>query len=393
MAMGGPLTGIRVLDVTHYAVGPWACALLGQMGADVIKIEPPEGDYLSRQPPPWKNGITTVYISMNVNKRIAQWDLRDELIRDAVRELVLKSDVIIENHRPGFMERRGLGYADVSKINPRIVYCSSSGYGSRGPYQQLGSTDPYGQAISGFASVSGFRGERPEGLKQGGHIDLTTSQYIVAGVLAALYRRSVTGRGQLVDMSQMQAAVAYASPRAAEYFATGEDPVPMGSGVANVVPSRAYRASDGQYINLSANSEPEWQRLCAALEVHDLAMDPRLQANAGRVAHRELVDQAVASVIAGMPADHWLDVLEDARVPSGRYFTYNNLRVSEQVRVQRMLEDFWSPWGRVTVGGLPWHFSRTPGSLSPTHRPGEDSEALLEEYLPSSANHSEAVAQ
>ena len=205
--MTGPLTGIRVLDATHYAVGPWACALLGEMGAEIIKLEPPEGDYLSRQPPPWKNGITAVYISMNLNKRLTTVDLRDEMTREAVHQLVLKSDVIIENHRPGFMERRGLGYEQVSKINPGIVYCSSSGYGSRGPYKQMGSTDPYGQAISGFASVSGPVGEPPEGIKHGGHIDLTTSQYIVSGVLAALWRRKFTGKGQFIDQSQMQAAV------------------------------------------------------------------------------------------------------------------------------------------------------------------------------------------
>ena len=380
--MSGPLTGIRILDATHYAVGPWACALLGEMGAEVIKVEPPEGDFLSRQPPPWKNGITAVYISMNLNKRLAQWDLRDELIREAVHQLVLKSDVIVENHRPGFMERRGLGYEQVSAINPRIVYCSSSGYGSRGPYKQMGSTDPYGQAISGFASVSGPVGDPPEGLKQGGHIDLTTSQYIVSGVLAALWRRTVTGRGQFIDMSQMQAAVAYSGVRAQEYFAAGEDPQPMGSGVSTVAPSRAYRAADGKYLNLTANTEPEWQGVCTALGLATEATDARLQSNAGRIAHREVVDAAIEAVVATRPAAEWLPILQAQRVPSSVYYTYNNIRIHPQVREQRMLEQFESPWGHVTVGGLPWHFSRTPGHITPTHTPGQDSEEVLAEYLP-----------
>ena len=379
--MSGPLTGIRVLDVTHYAVGPWACALLGEMGAEVIKIEPPDGDYLSRQPPPWKNGITAVYIAMNVNKRIAQWDLRDELVREAMHQLVLKSDVIIENHRPGFMERRGLAYEQVAEINPGIVYCASSGYGSRGPYKQMGSTDPYGQAISGFASVSGPVGGPGEGLKQGGHIDLSTSQYIVAGVLAALYRRKFTGRGQFIDMSQMQAAVAYSGTRAQEYFATAEDPVPMGSGVSTVVPSRSYRAADGKYLNITANTEAEWQGVCATLLAAEAA-DARMQSNASRIAHRDAVDAAIEAVVATRNASEWLPMLQAHRVPSSLYLTYNNIRIDPQVREQGMLDQFDGPWGRVTLGGVPWRFSRTPGAITPTHVPGEDSEALLQEYLP-----------
>ncbi|MDA0301908.1 MAG: CoA transferase [Chloroflexi bacterium] len=380
--MSGPLTGIRVLDVTHYAVGPWACALLGEMGAEVIKIEPPDGDYLSRQPPPWKNGITAVYIAMNVNKRIAQWDLRDELVREAMHQLVLKSDVIIENHRPGFMERRGLAYEQVAEINPGIVYCASSGYGSRGPYKQMGSTDPYGQAISGFASVSGPVGGPGEGLKQGGHIDLSTSQYIVAGVLAALYRRKFTGRGQFIDMSQMQAAVAYSGTRAQEYFATAEDPVPMGSGVSTVVPSRSYRAADGKYLNITANTEAEWQGVCATLGLAAEAADARMQSNASRIAHRDAVDAAIEAVVATRNASEWLPMLQAHRVPSSLYLTYNNIRIDPQVREQGMLDQFDGPWGRVTLGGVPWRFSRTPGAITPTHVPGEDSEALLQEYLP-----------
>ena len=384
--MSGPLSGIRVMDVTHYAVGPWACALLGEMGAEVIKVEPPDGDYLSRQPPPYKNGITAVYIVMNNNKKCIALDLKNEAVQDVVHELVLQSDVLIENHRPGFMERRGLGYEAVSKINPRMVYCSASGYGSRGPYKQMGSTDPYGQAISGFASVSGDPGGPPEGLKQASHIDLTTSQYIVSGVLAALYGREVTGRGQFVDTSQMVAAAALSGPRAIEYFATGENPTPMGSGVGNVVPSRAYLASDGRYVNVSATDEPTWQRLCAALGLTALAEDPRLQSNADRVAHRDEVDAQLEAAIAAEPGDHWVALLGEQRVPVGFNLSYNEIRINEQVRHQRMLEDMHTPWGRVTMGGLPWHFSRTPGEITNTPRPGENTEEVLAALTPAAVS-------
>ena len=380
--MGGPLSGIRLMDFTHYSVGPWACALLGAMGTDVIKIEPPEGDHQSRTPPPLKNGIAAVYIAMNMNKRCAAFNLHDETVRETMYELVRQSDLLIENHRPGFLDRRGLGYEAVSKINPRIIYCSSSGYGSRGPYSQMGSTDNYGQAVSGYASVSGAVGSRPEGIKGGAPIDLTASQYIVAGVLAALNARETTGRGQFVDTSQMQAAAAISGARAAEYFAGGVIPAPMGSGVGNVVPSRAFRAADGRYVNISVTDEAMWQRLCAALGLAALARDARLQSVAARIPHRDEIDGAIEAVVATQPADHWLTSLVARGVPCGLYYTHNNLRISEQVREERMLEDVVTPWGRVTVGGPPWHFSRTPGAMRTSRVPGVDSDEILEQFAP-----------
>ena len=390
--MSGPLSGIRVLDLSHYGVGPWACVLLGEMGADVVKVEPLEGDYLSRQPPPHKNGITTVYICSNLNKRIAQFDMHDEVVRETMYELVRQSDILVENHRPGYLERRGLGYETLKRINPRLIYCSSSGYGSRGPYAEMGSTDPYGQAIGGFASVSGDVGAIPEGMKGTSPMDHAASQYIVSGVLAALYNRLTTGRGQFVDTSQMHAASAMSSPRAAEYFASGVSPVPMGSGVGNIVPSRAFRASDKRFVNVSALDEPTWQRLCAALGLTDLARDSRLQSNAGRVEHRAEVDGAIEAVLATEPSEHWIELLLKAGVPAGGYVNFNGLRVNEQVIEQRMLEEVNTVWGRVTVGGMPWKFSRTSGGILPTHRPGADNEEILTVFAPKDAEQPLAPA-
>ena len=380
--MSGPLSGLRLLDITHYSVGPFACTLLAQMGMDVVKIESPEGDHQSRTPPPFKNGITTTYNAMNSGKRCAVFDLRDEAVRETIFELVRQSDILIENHRPGFLDRRGLGWDDVHKLNPSLVYCSSSGYGSRGPYKQMGSVDTYGQAVSGFASVSGVPGERPEGVKGGAPADLGTSQYIVAGVLAALYRRDMTGIGQFVDTSQMQATSALSGARASEYFVSGEIPTPMGSGVNNICPSRAYKAEDGKYVALSALDEPTWQRLCATLNLGQLASDPKLQSNAGRVANREIVDAAIEGAIATQSAAQWIAALTGRGVPAAPFMTHNNLRISEQVREQEMIQDVVSPWGRITIGGMPWRFSRTPGWIRPAHKPGQDNEEILREFTP-----------
>lgn len=375
--MGGPLEGIKVLDFTHYGVGPWACTLLGQLGAEVTKIEPPEGDHLSEQPPPYKNGITAAYIAVNLNKTCATVDLRDEAAREAVTRLVAQADVVVENHRPGYMDRRGLGYEDVARINPRAVYCSSSGYGSRGPYRDMASTDPFGQAVSGFASVSGPTGGPPEGVKGGSPADLSTSIYIVAGILAGLYRREQTGHGQTVEISQMQASIALTTSRAAEYFATGVDPVPEGSGIAHAVPSRAYRAADGKYVSISALDDSSWVRLLQALDPPELATDPRFASNASRVEHRTELDALLEAAVSGRPSAELFSLLESHEVPCGPLLTYNELRIHPQVKALEMLKQIDTPWGSVRVGGLPWRFSRTPGSITRTRRPGEDTDEIL----------------
>ena len=382
--MTGPLSGVRVLNFGIMAAGPWACTLLGEMGAEVIKLEPLRGDPLSHTASPHKNGISAIYIPCNLNQLMVQVDLDDDSTRATLVELVRASDILIENHRPGFLARRGLSYEDAAKINPRLIYCSSSGYGSRGPYAEIGmgSGDPNGQAISGFASVSGPVGGIPERMKGTDPASHVTAQYIVSGVLAALCCREVTGRGQFVDTSQMHATVSLAGARAAEYFASGVPPVPMGSGVGSVVPSRAFRGSDGQYFNVSAVDETTWRRLCTVLGLSSITADPRLRSNAGRVAHRDVVDGALDAVLSMRPAEEWISLLIRAGVPAGGYATFNNLRINPQVLEHKMIEDVETPWGRVTVGGMPWHFSRTPGGIRGTHLPGADTEEVLERFAP-----------
>ena len=389
MAMAGPLSGIRVIEIALAGVGPWSCTLLSEMGAEIIKVG--EGD-IERGPAPSKNGASSMYLASNLGKRVAQFDLHDEIVRETMYELVRQSDVLIENHRPGYLDRRGLSYEAVAKINPRMIYCSSSGYGSYGPYAQMGSSDSYGQAIGGFASVSGPVGGIAEGMKGTSPLDHAASQNIVVGVLAALYNREFTGRGQYIDTSQMHAAVGISGPRAAEYFASGVSPVPMGTGVATIVPSRAYKAADGKWLNLSALDEPTWQRLCSALGLPGLATDRRLQTNAGRVANRAEVDAAIESAIASQPVEHWIAALLAAKVPAGAYLTFNNLRVNQQVRQHAMIEDVESPWGRITVGGMPWKFSRTPGEIRPPSRAGSANEEVMTRFAPPETPPSPAVA-
>ena len=379
--MPGALDGTKILDFTHWGVGPWGTALLAEMGADVIKIEPPGGDWISRQPPPYKNGITTTYFACNPNKRIISLDPQDELGREIILKMVETADVIVENRRPGFMLRRGIDYDSVRKINPRIIYCSSSGYGYEGPLHDQASSDPFGSTISGFASVNGPVGGPMEGLKGGGaHIDSTTSIYIASGILAALYRREVTGEGQWVQTSQMQAAMALSGPRAQEYHVSGENPVPMGSGVGNIAPSRAYLASDGRYVSVSAPDPGSWQRLCEALALPQLAGDARFIDNASRVQHRDALDAVIAEAIAGHASEDCVALLQRHRVPSGTFLIHNEVRIHPQVKALGMLRWTDTPHGELRLAGPPWQFSETPATITDSHQPGQDTDDVLAEY-------------
>ncbi len=379
--MTGALEGTKILDFTHWGVGPWAAALLAEMGADVIKIEPPGGDWISRQPPPYKNGITTTYLACNPNKRIIDLDPQDEFGHEVIMKMVETADVIMENRRPGFMQRRGIDYDSVRKINPRIVYCSSSGYGYEGPLREQGSSDPFGATISGFASVNGPVGGPMQGLKGGGaHLDFTTSVYITSGILAALFDRERTGHGQWVQTSQMQAGIALSGARAQEYYVSGEDPTPMGSGVSNIAPSRAYLASDGRYVSLSAPDPNSWRRLCEAFDLPEVVADARFADNASRVANRAALDDILEAAVARFASEDCVALLQRQKVPSGTFFTHNQVRVHPQVKALNMLQWVDTPHGELRMAGVPWQFSKTPAVIIDSHRPGQDTEAVLAEY-------------
>jgi len=258
--MVGPLAGIRVLDVCQLAVGPWATALLGQLGAEVIKVEEPKGDPI-RTLQPYMNGVGTYYTAVNLNKKNIALDLKDPAGLQVARDLAERSDVFVQNFRPGVMERLGLGYAALRATNPGIIYCSASGYGLRGPRSTEGCTDGYVRSFTGFDSINGPPNGRPERFRNRGHIDHISSAVVLQAILAALYARERLGAGQQVDVSMMQATMLYQTSRIAEYFATGTGPKPMGSATTNLVPHQAFPARDG-YIAVGCNMQAEWQALC-----------------------------------------------------------------------------------------------------------------------------------
>ncbi|HEX8967952.1 MAG TPA: CoA transferase, partial [Chloroflexota bacterium] len=219
VATDGPLSGVRVLDLSAYAVGPWSASLLAMLGADVIKVDPPYGDPI-RAVRPRLNGEPTTYTTSNQGKRCVMLDLKAPADREVTLALASSADVLVENFRSGALDRLGLGYTELSKLNPRLIFCSSGSFGDKGPMASAGSTDPHGQAFNGFVSINGVRGGDPEFLRHKAVIDLATSAYLAASALLGLQYRARFGTGCHFESSQMEGALAIQINRIAEYFAS-----------------------------------------------------------------------------------------------------------------------------------------------------------------------------
>jgi crotonobetainyl-CoA:carnitine CoA-transferase CaiB-like acyl-CoA transferase len=372
----GPLTGLRVVDVSIMAAGPWIGALLGQLGAEVIKIEPPAGDG-TRWVEPLQRGMGTNYMCLNLNKKGVVLDLKSIDDRKTALDLATTADVFIQNFRGGVIDRLGLGYAAVCAANPRIVYCSVSGFGEVGPLAKEACADFIMQAYSGFARLNGRQEDELEAFRFTGFIDLTTSVVATEGVLAALIERETTGVGQKLEVSMLQAALEMQYTRVAEMLATGTAPRPLGSHSAGLMPDGAYTTLDGE-VYVTAHDNAQWNGFCAAIERPELAADPRFATNAERVANREALDALVAPVIRARPMIWWMRAFERHGVPSALAQHFEALRYNAQVRDNAMIADVdTGDWGTVVVGGLPWKFATTPGVILPPPKPGADTERVL----------------
>ncbi|WP_448624405.1 CaiB/BaiF CoA transferase family protein [Geodermatophilus sp. URMC 64] len=375
----GPLAGVRVLDLTAYAVGPWAASLLAQMGADVIRVDPPYGDPI-RAVMPTREGEPTTYCSSNLGKRSVILDLKDPADREVAVRLASAADVVVENARAGTMDRLGMGYEQLRAVNPGLVYCSSSSFGDAGPLQNMGSTDPQGQAFSGFASITGHPGEGPEVFRYVAQIDLATSMYLLQAVLIGLYARRRTGQSQYIRTSQMEAAIALQTTRFAEFFANGQSPGALGSGSAVLVPSRAFQCQDGTYVSVTAHTDALWQVLCAAVERPDLAADERLRSNQGRIEHRDEVDAALAAALRTRPALWWSKRLARAGVPCVRLRTLEDAPdLNEHFRLNRFVNRVPHPIaGEMAVAGPMWSFEKSRVEQRQAALPGAHTREIVE---------------
>jgi crotonobetainyl-CoA:carnitine CoA-transferase CaiB-like acyl-CoA transferase len=372
-----PLDDVTVVDLSRALAGPYCTMMLADMGARVIKVETPEGgDDTRGWGPPFVGGESAYFLSINRNKESLTLNLKAPRGLDLLWRLLERADVLVENFRPGTMERLGVSYATVHEKAPGLVYCSISGFGQTGPYRER---PAYDLIVQGMGGLMGITGE-PEGppVRVGVAVaDICAGMFAAFGILAALRVRERTGRGQWVDTALLDGQVAWMTYMAANYFATGEDPPRFGSAHLNLVPYQPFPTRDG-FVNVAVGSEGLWQKFCQALEI-PLAHDPRFATNAGRVAHRRELLDVLIPAFARRTTSEWVSRLLAAGVPAGPISQVSEVMNDPQVRHREMVVDLEHPRaGRIRVNGVPVKLSDTPGGVrTPPPVLGEHSERIL----------------
>jgi crotonobetainyl-CoA:carnitine CoA-transferase CaiB-like acyl-CoA transferase len=359
---GGILDGIRVLDLGRLLAAPICALLLGDLGADVIKIERPGTGDDSRRWPPLQGGESTYFLSVNRNKRGIALDMNSERGQDVFRSLLETADVVVENFRPGVMDRWGFGYEAVKEINPAIVYCSISGYGSTGPHASWPATDISMQAYSGLMSITGEPGRTP--VRVGVSLaDITAGMLAAYGVLAALLARKESGRGQLVSTSLLEGQMAMLCYHIASYMSTGRVPGPIGVAHPSVVPYTLFDTSDGK-LCLAAFNDRLFQRSVEAIGLPELAEDPRFTTNSLRHEHRDELLLLLAERFQQETTARWIEILRAVEVPVSPVNTLADLEHDPQVIAGEMWQRITHPTaGEFTTFGFPVHLSEDPAAL------------------------------
>jgi crotonobetainyl-CoA:carnitine CoA-transferase CaiB-like acyl-CoA transferase len=375
--MPGPLTGIRAVDLGTYAIGPSASAYLGQLGADVIRIENPAGEAFMDFEPTMR-GMATSYINSNMAKQSIYLNLKEPEGLQTARRLAATVDVLVENRLPGVTDRLGLGYEEVSALNPGIVYISMPGFTGGGPFAGRPALDSEIQAMSGFASIQGSEGGPPELFRVYAHLDHTTGLFLVQAVLLGLLQRRRTGRGRQIEVGFFASAIFLQSTRIAEFFATDSPPARKGSASSLIAPSQSFPCLDGRYVNISASDEEMWRRLCTALDMPGLAEEERFATNQRRLENREQLASAITRRTGKAPAWWWVMLLRRHRVACGPVYMFEEMVRDPHLRSQEAVVDVATPWGPVVHGGIPWRFGSTPcRPIEGTHEPGSDENEVM----------------
>ena len=357
-----PLEGMKVLDCTQIMAGPFCSLLLADMGAEVVKVEKPQGGEEHRRHAPFINGWSAPFLAMNRNKRSIALDLKQPEGRRVFEQLVTQYEVVIENFRPGTMERLGLGYDRLIKLNSSLIYCSISGFGNTGPYKNRGGFDLIAQAMSGLMSFTGIAGEAP--VKVGVPIgDLNAGMYGAYGILCAYIHRLRTGEGQMVDTSLLEGSLAYTFWQAVVYFSTGEIPTPLGSAHPLTAPYQAFRTKD-TFIVVGAATQRPWENLCRSLNREDLLTDSKYTTVGDRKKNETELATILEATFLTKPADYWLDLLEQAGVPAAPIYNLEQAFSDPQVKARDMVVETESPnIGRIKNIGIPVKLSATPAKI------------------------------
>ncbi|MBI3967063.1 MAG: CoA transferase [Chloroflexi bacterium] len=378
--MPGTLERIRVLDLTRALAGPYCAKMLGDMGADVIKIElPGKGDDSRGWGPPFQEGESSYFLSINRNKRSLTLNLRDEKGKEVLRKLIKTADVLIENFTPGVMERLGFGYEQMAEINPALIYCAMSGFGPTGPYAQKPAYDLILQGMGGVMSVTGPYGGPPT--KCGVAIaDITTGMFGAFAIVNALFHRERTGEGQRIDTSLLHSQIALLTFHAGQYFATGHPPMPIGNLHPSITPYQTIAVQDG-YVNVAPANESLWRRFCEALNLDELPRDPRFEVNAKRLANRDELTRLIEARTTQLTQKDVIDRLEAAGVPCGPVYRLDQIFSDPQVQHLGLQAKVQHPKiGELSQTGIPYTFTKTPGEIR-RHPPllGEHNDELLAE--------------
>ena len=380
--MAGPLSGTRVVDLTRALAGPYCTLLLGDMGADVIKIElPGSGDETRQWGPPFVAGESSYFMSVNRNKRSVTLDLKSAQGLDALHRLTRAADVLVENFRPGTMDRLGLSYAQARELKPSLVYCSISGFGQDGPRAKQ---PAYDGILQGMGGVQYLTGEPDQGPTRVGVpiADITAGMFGAYAIASALYwrERDPQRRGQMIDTSMLGGQVALLTYQAGRYFATGSPPSRIGNKHASIAPYEMFRTSDG-YVNVAAANEPMWQRFCRALNLESLLSDPRFKTNPDRVSHRSDLSALVEERLSRLAQAEVIERLEKAEVPVGPVYDLQQLFSDPQS--QHLGMSVPTPHPKVPdleTTGFPWRMSETnPEVRCPPPLLGEHTAEVLRE--------------
>ena len=377
----GPLEGLKVLDLTRVLAGPYCTMILGDLGANIIKVEMPGTGDDSRHFGPYQNGESAYFMSLNRNKRSMTLNLKNEQGKELLKELVKKVDIIIENFRPGTMEKLGLGYETLKAINPELIYAASSGFGHSGPYSKKPAYDGVVQAMGGIMSITGAKDGDP--MRVGPSIgDIAAGLFTAIGVLAALNHKNLTGIGQKVDVAMLDCQVAMLENAIARYVVTKEIPKPAGNRHTSIVPFEPFETSDSQIV-VAAGNDGIWKRFCNVADLNEIVDDDRFRTNPKRNENYDALRPLVAKQMVKRTTEDWGRILDDAGVPNGPINSVDKVIENEQVLAREMIVEVnHSVAGPLKMPGIAIKLSETPGAIEKSAPLlGEHNKELLKEFF------------
>ena len=378
----GALHGIRILDLSRVLAGPYCTMLMGDYGAEVIKVEiPGRGDDTRHWGPPWAGGESAYYLSTNRNKYSITLNLKHPEGQKTIKDLAKISDIVVENFKIGTMKRLGLDYESLKIVNPRLIFCSISGYGQAGPDSHRPGYDFVTQAEGGIMSITGPKEGPP--YKVGVAIaDIVTGLFAASAILAALHHREKTGEGQYIDVALMDAQVAWLANVAQNYLVSGEMPQRYGNAHPNIVPYEVFPTEDG-YVAVGIGNDAQYQRFCDVADCPELWQEPKYQTNASRVEHRDELIPQLQSVFRKQSTSWWLDLLRQEKISAGSINNIQQVLTDPQVLSRQMVQSITHPTaGEVKLLGPVAKFSHTPAKIQ-SHPPllGEHTRVVLGDLL------------